>query len=217
MKDKVVVITGASRGLGKALAKTLTLRGATVVASDIVSVEYHADVRCIDDLKKLADNAVKRFGRIDVWINNAGVWLPRMNAEDLDMSRVRDLFEVNVFGMMQGSRVALAEMKKKGSGMIVNIISTAALVGRPLSSAYCASKHAEKGFTDSLREELKDTDIKIIGVYPGGMKTNLFDEKRPEDFDEYIDPDEVASVIVANLGKENPEENLILKRPGQKI
>jgi NAD(P)-dependent dehydrogenase (short-subunit alcohol dehydrogenase family) len=217
MKDKIVVITGASRGLGKALVDTLTFCGAHVVASSIDSVENKADVRNEQDLKKLAADSVKKFGRIDIWINNAGVWLPRMPVEELDMNRVRELFDVNVFGTINGCRAALTIMKKQGNGTIVNIISTSALTARPLSAAYSASKHAEKGLSDSLREEVRPHGIRVIGVYPGGMKTALFDEKKPDDFNEYMEVEPVVRAIIDNLEKDSPQEELIIKRPGQNL
>ena len=104
-------------------------------------------------------------------------------------------------------------MKKQGSGMIVNIVSSSALSGRPLSSAYAASKWAARGFTDSLREEVKGTPLKVVGVYPGGMKTHLFDENPPEDYKEYMEASDVAQKIVDNLDQESPQEEQIIRRP----
>lgn len=228
MKDKVIVVTGASRGLGEVLSQTLTTKGAKVVmvarneaelqknAERIGAMAIVADVTKEADLKKVCEETVKKFGRIDIWINNAGIWLPKSPLEEVDMNRAHDLFEVNMFGTAYGSRVALIQMKKQGSGMIVNIVSSAALTGRPQQTIYSASKHAAKGFTDSLREEIKDTNIKVIGIYPGGFKSNLFDEAKPADFDQYMSTEFVAEKILENLEKEIPDPELILKRPGQK-
>ncbi len=227
MKDKVVVITGGSRGLGECIARLLISKGAKVVISDIdvsqlqkTSVELGAtaivaDVTKEPDMQSLAQQTVAQFGQIDLWINNAGIWLPRAPAEEIDMKRAHELFEVNLFGTMYGSRAALAQMKKQSSGTILNIISTSALQGRPNSSVYCASKYAIRGFTDSLRLELADKGISVTAVYPGGMKTHLFDESKPDDFDEYMSPDLAADKIVENLEKTVPDPELVLKRPGQ--
>jgi NAD(P)-dependent dehydrogenase (short-subunit alcohol dehydrogenase family) len=229
MKNTTVVITGASRGLGKSIAELLRLQGAQVLISgrDKVALEDSATrtgaISCVADVTKqkdmdaLARKALKLFGRIDMWINNAGIWLPRGPFENVDMKRVRNLVDVNLFGTMYGCRAALPLMKKQGKGMIVNIISTAALQGRPNSAAYSASKYATRGFTDSLREEVKSAGISVIGIYPGGIKTNLFDEKKPEDFDDFMDPRAVAEKIVDNITKDTPELEMVLKRPGQKF
>ncbi|MEO8637451.1 MAG: SDR family oxidoreductase [Candidatus Taylorbacteria bacterium] len=226
MKDKVVVITGASRGLGKALAVAFSRRGAKVVVSartqkeieeiakEINGLAISADVTKEKEIKKLLQETIAHFGRVDIWVNNAGIWQPPAKVEDLDIDRVRDLFEVNVLGTMYGSKAALIQMKKQNFGIIMNIISTSALSGRPSASGYAASKYAAKGFTDSLREEVKGGSIKVIGVYPGGMQTHLFDEQKPENFGDFLDAGVVSERLVTNLEKENPEE-LILKRPSK--
>jgi len=220
LKEKVVVITGAGRGLGKCIAEAFAKRGAKVVASDLHSSSFAADVRDEVAVQKLAADVVAQYGRIDIWVNNAGVWLPKMPVEELDMQKVRGLFEVNVFGAMNGCRAALVVMKKQGSGTIVNVVSTAALVGRPFTAAYSSSKHAEKGFIDSVREELKEeslSSIRIIGIYPGGIKTELFGAEKPAEFPDFMKPEYVAEAVAANLEKPVPETELILKLPWQNI
>jgi short-subunit dehydrogenase len=109
----------------------------------------------------------------------------------------------------------MTEMRKQGNGIIMNIISSAALGGRPTLSGYSASKFAEDGFTKALRMELDGSGVKVVAVYPGGMRTNLFDEAKPADFNDYMDPNDVAEKIIANIELENPEEDQILKRPKQ--
>lgn len=225
--EKIAVITGGSKGLGKGLAQELLRRGHKAVicarnkeeieatAKDIGAMPFVADVANEADIERLAAFAVSTFGRIDIWINNAGVWLPHSPIEDLDIGRVRAIFEVNVFGAMNGSKTALIQMRKQGSGMIVNIVSTSGLVGRPTSSGYAASKWAERGFTDSLREECKGSGIRVIGVFPGGMQTALFDEQRPADIGNYMSYESVAKTIVENLEQAAPQEEQIIRRPAQ--
>lgn len=118
-----------------------------------------------------------------------------------------------MFGTIYGSKAALIQMKKQNSGTIVNILSTSALEGRLGSSGYGASKYAALGFTKSLRLEGDESGVKTVAVYPGGMQTHLFDEQRPENYDQYMDPKIVAEKVVANLEQEDPEEELIIKRP----
>ncbi len=221
LKDKIIVITGANRGLGRCLADVFLEKGAKVVAASRTIegltatdslVPVLTDVTKEQDQQNLAARTIEKFGRIDIWINNAGIWIPHVLAEEMDMKRVHEMFEVNLFGTMYGSIAALRQMRQQGSGIIVNIISTSALQGRPTSSAYAASKFAADGFTKSINLEAKDAGIKVIAVYPGGMKTHLFDENSPADYAQYMDPKDVAAKIIANLELDSPEEAQILKR-----
>ena len=173
LEDKIVVITGGSKGLGKAMALSFLKNGAKVAVcsrdekrpEDLEENIFwvKADVTKEEELKKLADFVVEKFGRLDIWINNAGILLPRTIAEDFDMEQVRKMFDVNVFGVINGSRVALRFIKKQGFGSIINIISDSAFVARPMSSMYAASKWAVNGFTKSIREANKN--IKIIAEF----------------------------------------------------
>ena len=221
--QKIVVITGGSKGIGKALAVVFIARGDQVVissrnkaeldavAAEVGAVAFPADVTDSDNVAALAAFAVEKFGRIDVWVNNAGVWMPHASLQDLDLKRVREMFEVNVYGLMYGSKAALIEMLKQGSGTIVNISSTSGLAGKPTSSGYAASKWAVRGFTDSIREECKGTGVQILTVYPGGTQTHLFDEAPREDYKDFMTSSSLAEKIVANLDLETPEQELIIK------
>jgi hypothetical protein len=225
LKDKVIVITGASRGLGKALAELFSIEGCKVVvsattkekldeiATHINGYAVQADVREEKQLLRLADQTVRRFGRIDVWVNNAGVRIPHAKLEEIDWARAHDMIEINYFGTAYGTKAALKYMKRQNSGVIINILSTSALQGRAKSSAYAASKYAAKGFTDAIRNEVKDNGIMVIGVYPGGMKTSFFDEQVPEDYDKYMAASTVGEKIIDNLKRDKPEEEQIIRRP----
>ncbi len=227
LRGKVAVVTGASKGLGLCLAEELVKEGARVVISSRGRVDleaaaakigvfpffFVADVSVEKDVEKLANEAVSRFGCIDIWVNNAGVWIPQ-GTKDLDMARVRDMFGVNVFGLMNGSKAALSRMAGQDNrGTIVNIISTVALKGQERSPAYCASKFAADGYTKLLALEAEREGVRVIAVYPGGMRTNFHDEKKPADWEDFMDPADVAEKIVANLKADAPEKELVLKRP----
>jgi short-subunit dehydrogenase len=219
-----VVITGGTKGLGRALAEQYIAKGYSViicarekdevetVAKEIGALPFVADVTKEADMKALADFAVSSFGQIDIWINNAGVWMPHASVEQLDIERVRKLFEVNVFGAMSGSKYALAQMREQGKGTIISIISESGLVGHPLSSGYAASKWAVRGFAESLRAECKDSAIRVISVYPSYMKTDLFHEQKPEDLENYMSPESVAQKIIENVEQTNPQTELIIKQ-----
>jgi short-subunit dehydrogenase len=224
LKGKIIVITGASHGLGKSMAQILSDKKAKIIIcsrskdkleeiSKELGVDYVvADVAKEVDLIKLAEETISRFGRIDMWINNAGVWLPKGPIEQVDMKRAHDMFEINVFGTVYGSRIALAQMRKQNFGVIVNIISTSALNGRPNAVMYSASKYAVRGFTEALREEV-GINIDVISVYPGGIKTLMYNEEKPAEYDSFMLPEYVAQKIIDNLEKDSPERELIIRRP----
>lgn len=222
LKNKTVIITGGTKGLGLALARGFENEGANVVVCSRSEEEFKnvsggvlavkADVTKEEDLENVLNIAKEKFGGVDIWINNAGIWLPHRSIEETDWRRAHDLIEVNLFGTVYGSKVALSEMKKKNEGVIINILSTSALEGKINETAYCSSKFASDGFTKSLRKELEETGIKILAVYPGGMKTDLFNEEIPEKYSDYMTPEFVAEKIISNLKSDSPEEELIIRR-----
>lgn len=226
LREKVVVITGASRGLGRALALALAKEGARLVlanrredeladvASETSGIVVVTDVSDEEQVHKLANTTIETYGRIDIWINNAGIWMPHVTVEQLDWKRVHELFEVNVFGLMYGSREALVQMKKQGGGTIINITSIRGIDPKPNEAGYTASKYAATGFTKCLRLEAEPHGIRVFGVYPGGMKTHLFDEAPREEYDQFMDPADVATNIIAHIKDEHTDLDLILKRTG---
>ena len=220
LKNKTIVITGGTKGLGKSLSVFFKKENANVAVCTINEEELmslpegilgiKADVTKEDDLNNLLEIVKAKFGQVDIWINNAGIWLPHAFAEDFDMDKVKKMFEVNVLGLMHGSRVALRFMKEREMGTIVNIISDSALEGKPMSSTYSSSKWAANGFTKSIREENKN--ILVLSVYPGPIKTDIFGENKPREYDSFMSPDFVANTIIENIKKEIPEEELIIKQ-----
>ena len=225
LKDKVVVITGGSQGFGKALARFLSEEGSQVIisshekddlesASNELGVDnFLATVTSMEDIKRLGEYAFKKYGMIDIWINNAGIHIAPSLVEDVDIRKLRRLFDVNFFGYFFGCQLALSYMKKRKAGVIINVNSTAGLDGRPGISAYSSSKFAIKGLTESIRKEIRDSNINIYQIFPGGMQTDIYKEKYPDDFEDYMAVDLVAQKVVDNLKAESPEIDLIIKRP----
>jgi NAD(P)-dependent dehydrogenase (short-subunit alcohol dehydrogenase family) len=225
LKDKLIVITGASQGFGKALAKALKRENAQVVISSNdegnleataqdLSVDYFlADVTSFDNVRKLGEYAVEKYGKIDFWINNAGIQIAPSLVEDVDIKKLHILFEVNFFGYFYGCQIALTQMRKQNSGVIMNISSSAGLDGKPELSAYTSSKFAVKGLTESIRREIKDADIQILGVFPGGMQTDIYKEKYPDDFQEYMEVETVVEQVITNLTSDNPAIDFVIRRP----
>lgn len=223
--NKVVVVTGGSKGFGKALAQALVQDSAQVIITSTNEVELKAtateigaeffvcDASSFEETSLLADYAVNKFGKLDVWVNNAGVQIAPSNVEDVDVSKLHKLFGINFFGYFYGCMVALKIMKSQGEGAIINISSTAGLGGKPGLSAYVSSKFAIKGLSESIREEIRDTAVKLYQIFPGGMQTDIYHEKVPSDIDEYMKVDYAIDKVMENFRAESPEQDLVIKRP----
>lgn len=223
LKDKVIVITGSSRGFGKTLAEAFLKEEAKIVinSSDKNKIEnlakemgvlgVYADVTKEEELINLSEKVINELGKIDIWINNAGLWIPHDFVENFDIDKVKKMFDVNVIGTINGTRVALRYMKKRGTGMIINIISDSALAERPMSSAYCATKWAVNGLTKSVRKE-NEGKVSVLSVFPGGMKTGLFGDSKPDNFSGFMEPEFVVDKMIENLKEEKPQEELIVQK-----
>lgn len=223
--DKVVVVTGGSKGFGRALAELFIKLGAQVcitsdnkpelevAANEIGASHFAADAASYEDTKALAKHVEGQFGQIDVWVNNAGIQIAPSDTEDVDIEKLHKLFGINFFGYFYGAKVALGSMKNRGEGLIININSTAGLSGKPQLSAYVSSKFAIKGLSESIREELTGSNIQLFQIFPGGMKTDIYHEKIPADIDEYMPVEYAIEKIADNLRSESPEADFVIKRP----
>lgn len=202
LQDRVVVITGASSGIGKLAAEEFLKQGAKVVmaARSLDAMEEHlmelntdeahalpvgVDVSDYEEVRALAQKAREHFGKIDVWVNNAAISLYGQldELEPDDISRVVD---VNLKGHMYGSKVALEIFKQQGFGNLVNVSSVVGKTPVPLQGVYVATKHGIVGFTHSMREELihegkKAKDIDISLVLPASMDTPFFQHAKHQE------------------------------------
>lgn len=188
INEQVIVITGASSGIGLATAVQAARQGARVVlnsrdeedlrtAVDQIRAEggeaiHHVgDVADFEAMRGLADLAVSRFGRIDTWINNAGVSIYG-RIEEVALEDARRLFETNYWGVVHGTLAALPRLRIEG-GALINIGSILSSTGYPLQGHYTASKHAVKGFTDSLRIELEEAavPVSVTLIQPAAIDT----------------------------------------------
>jgi NAD(P)-dependent dehydrogenase (short-subunit alcohol dehydrogenase family) len=217
--DRVVVVTGASSGIGRATAVHFARAGARVViaARDAAGLEetqvhcdaagHHAlaqptDVRDEAQVDALAAAAVREHGRLDVWVNNAGVGaIGRF--EDLPADVFRDIVETDFFGVVHGARAALRQFRQQGKGVLIDVSSIAGEVPTPLQSPYVSAKFAVRGFTDTLWQELRDDPgIDVATILPGPVDTpfwqNLanFSGRRVKDLPAAVDADKVAEAIV---------------------
>jgi len=181
---KVVIVTGAARGMGEAIAKSLLDQGAAVVASDIApfegtALEPHANVLTVrhdvSDQAAWADvvaQAISRFGRIDALVNNAGVFVAGP-MEATDAAQLELAFRVNQLGVFLGMKAVIESLKAVGGGSIVNIASCVAMRGVSDQFAYAASKWAARGMTKCAAIELAKHNIRVNSINPGPTDTPM--------------------------------------------
>jgi NAD(P)-dependent dehydrogenase (short-subunit alcohol dehydrogenase family) len=217
--EQVLVITGASSGIGLVTAKRAAERGARVVLAarnerDLASAVHEirdaggravyqvADVADPDQVEAIALTAVREFGRIDTWVNNAGVALYG-RAMDVSLADMRRQFDVLYWGEVHGMRTAVPHLRKQG-GALINVASALADRAVPLQGSYSAAKHALKAFTDTLRMELEadGVPISVTLVKPASIDTPLFDKAKtyldvePRPIPPVYTPDVVAKAII---------------------
>jgi short-subunit dehydrogenase len=188
MKDKVVIITGGSSGIGKALAEVFGKNGSKVLITgrnkadldlavadlkqkNILVESFVADVSIENDNKRMAAEAMRLFGKIDVLINNAGITM-RALFNELDLNVVKRVMDINFYGVLYATHACLPEiMKNKGS--VIGISSIAGFRGLPERTGYCASKFALNGFLEVLRTEMLYKDVHVLTAAPGFTATNI--------------------------------------------
>ncbi len=175
--SKVVLITGASSGMGRATAIFLASHDYTVYAGSrtpkkLENLEnIHPISLDITDFKSI-QKAVKKIGRIDILINNAGYGLVA-SVEEVEEAQMQAQFDVNVFGVLRVCKAVIPTMREQNSGVIINISSFLGKIGLPLLTLYNASKYAVEGITDSLRYELSPFNIRVHSIMPGFFETNF--------------------------------------------
>ena len=189
LTDKVCVITGAASGIGAACAKLMAKQGAVIIGCDLrmdmlhqVAEEiadaggtmhaHQLDVADRDAVFALADEVAEKHGGADVVLNNAGVAHGAL-VEEMTMDNFQWVMDIDFWGVVHGSQAFLRHMQKKGAGHIANVSSIFGLVGVPTQSAYNAAKFGVLGFTEALRHEMRDSDINVSTIHPGGINTNI--------------------------------------------
>lgn len=183
-----VLITGASSGIGETTARLFAQEGFRVFGTsrrkrpDESGIEMlELDVRSDDSVRHCVQEVLSRAGRIDVLINNAGILLQGLFAEETAMEDARMVFETNFFGVVRMTNAVLPGMRSRRQGRIINVGSLAAWVGEPGEAFYSASKHALAGYTEALRHEVWRLGLHVSLVEPGAFKTGIYqDSSKPE-------------------------------------
>jgi 3-oxoacyl-[acyl-carrier protein] reductase len=197
LKDKVAIVTGGSRGIGRAIAKTLALEGCSIAityksssaqAQELVNeilnlnskaVAIQADSAKFEDAQRVVDEVLKNFGKIDILINNAGITrdnlLLRMSEQDWD-----EVIETNLKGVFNFTKAVIKHMISQRSGKIINIASVVGLIGNPGQVNYAASKAGIIGFTKALAKEVASRNIQVNVVAPGYVETEMTEKLSEE-------------------------------------
>lgn len=221
-QGKTIVITGAASGIGAALASNLAQRGARLMLADIDASGLEAlatalrtqgyechwtvtDTGNEASIYALAEHTQAQLGAADVLINNAGVSLV-CPVEKLKTQDAQWLMDINFWGVVHGCRAFLPQMRSRPAAVLVNVSSIFAMVSMPTQSLYNASKAAVRGFTDALREELRDTAISVLCVHPGGIRTNIANRARITDSSMVADDDKMLRESFEKLARTSPAQ-----------
>ncbi len=237
---KVVVVTGASSGIGKAISVALAKEGACVVlgarraghlesivdeitAAGGKAVFAKSDVQKKTDLDQLVSKALETYGQLDVIVNNAGIArLSRI--DELDVDGWEEMVDINLKGVLYGMAAAIPVFKKQKSGHIINIISTSGLKIVPMQGVYAGTKNAVRTIAEAFRQE-SDGTIRITGISPGFVKTGLADHITGEEMKKAIEnsmenlaisPDAIANAVLYAISQpQNVEVGDIIIRPSK--
>lgn len=212
LSGKVVAITGGARGIGKTTAQALVRKGCRVAIGDLDlalaektarelggdTVAVALDVTDRSSFVSFLDSAERELGPIDVLINNAGIMPVTAFADESDDS-IRRQIEINVYGLVTGTQLAIERMQPRGSGHIVNIASSAGKAGVPGIATYSGTKHAVVGFTEAVRAELRGSGIEFSCVMPVTVNTALTEGVSDTLGVKKVEPEDVANEIVDAL------------------
>lgn len=196
LAGRVAVVTGASRGIGRAVATALSGAGAVVAGCALHAapgIEV-CDVRSADDVARFAEDVQRRFGVPDVVVNNAGT-VARARVDELSVEAWDDVIDANLKGTFLVTRAFLPAMRARRAGRIINIASIAGRQGTAELGAYCAAKHGVVGLTRALAEELRADGIVAIAVCPGSVDTDMLRVGRPGAKAD-MSPEDVAGVVL---------------------
>lgn len=210
---KTAVVTGSSKGIGRAIAQRLVEAGANVVVSARRAEEVReaaaaldaegegrtigvpCDVREYDDVRRLIDRAVQEFGTVDILVNNAGVggFAP---VDETPVERWEQIIETNLNGVFYACREAIPHMRRQGSGWIINIASLAGKSAIAGGTAYNASKFGLVGFSEALMLDVRDAGIRVNYIMPGSVNTHFSGSEPKEENDWMLQPEDVARVVM---------------------
>jgi len=218
IKNKVAVVTGASDGLGKQISLKLAKEGASLAlvarneeklnevkkeaeklgSSKVIC--YPCDIQDKEQIKKTVQKIEVDFNEVQILLNIAGIWQKLNLLEDIPEGEVDSVINSDLTGMIHMTRLMLPILKRRDEAIIINDSSKSGVTAQPGQSVYTAAKWGVRGFTEVLKEDLKDTNVRVAAIYQGGTDTEMFN-KTGEHFNQekFIKPEELANVIIFML------------------
>jgi 3-oxoacyl-[acyl-carrier protein] reductase len=211
IKDKIAVVTGGTKGIGRAIAEELLKAQAKVficarsredLRNALAEMSAHGhcegeicDVRSFEQVKIIFDEAERKFGGVDVLVNNAGIGIFE-TVENLSPEDFRAVLETNLFGAFYACHAAIPRMKRRGGGYIFNISSLAGANAHPRMAAYNASKFGLNGFSEALMQEVRQDNIKVSYIMPGSVNTEFAGETVAPEKSWQLQPADIAQIVI---------------------
>lgn len=213
LKGKAAIVTGGTKGIGRAIAEALLRAGADVCISARNGEEVEravkelnnaeggqaagavCDVRSDEEVQALIDHAIDEFGGVDILINNAGIGSFK-SVEETTPDEFRAVLETNLCGVFYGCHAAIPAMKKRGGGYIINISSLAGTNAHPQMAAYNASKFGLNGFSEALMQEVRQDNIKVSYIMPGSVNTHFGGDQPSDEKNWQLQPEDIARVVL---------------------
>lgn len=222
--ERIIIITGGSDGLGKAVAKRLKENNKVIIiskdeeslvkTSEEINCDYYVcDVTDYKQVNNTINNIIEKYNKIDILINNAGVWLAG-DLTETDYERISNCIDVNTKGPIYMTKAVLTSMYQNKEGLIINVCSQASFDSDDFSTVYNASKWAMRGFNRSIQKDASKKGVKVTGFYPGFMQTDIF-KKAGNDYDTStgLEVEKVAKAIEFIV---NCEDDVIIPEFGIK-
>jgi len=211
-RNKTAIVTGGTKGIGRAIAEALLREGFSVCISARDEREineavkslsslgrvtgFKADVRVYEQVKELTEYTIKELGGLDILINNAGIGTFRTMVAETDPEDFRAVLETNLFGVFYCCHEAIPQMKKRGGGYIINISSLAGANPHPRMAAYNASKFGLNGFSEALMQEVRHDNIKVSYIMPGSVNTEFGGDSPSDEKSWQLTPADIARVVI---------------------